>query len=140
MSRMRFSVEPTHVHVLTRDGFYITVEGAGIGFLRCQGIRRWVCGTFREKFLLSNPPKTHTQIVVEGRGFGGSCQVAVSVVARAILRAPAVFGNAKFLKPVALPVSRKPLVRTPSIHALGTRLTLRWNEFLGEQALRREDG
>lgn len=136
---MHFTVSPARVQVLTRYGFYITVEGSGVGWLRCQGVRRWVFGAFRETFLLRNPAATPTRIIVTGVGLGGACQAAVSVNARANLRAPAVFGSARFRKPWTLRVARRLAVQAPSIRGLGTRVEARWNEFLQAEARRPDE-
>jgi hypothetical protein len=136
---MRFTVSPSVVQVLTRDGFYVTVEGSGVGWLRCRGDRRWVFGTFREKFFLRNPPAIPIRILVAGTGLGGTCQAAVTVDARANLHAPAVFGSERFRKPLTLPVAPRLVVHAPSIRRLGARVKARWNEFLHTEARRRDE-
>lgn len=136
---MRFSVSPTQVQLLSRDGFYVTAEGTGVGWLRCQGSRRWVFGAFSETFLLRNPPQTPAHIVVTGMGIGGSYRAVVSVEARARLRTPPVFGNTQFSKPVALPVAPKLTLHVPAIRGLRGRLTARWNEFLERETPRLDE-
>lgn len=136
---MRFSVSPSRVHVLSRDGFYVTVEGSGFGSLSCQGSRRWVFGTFEEKFLLRNPPTTPASIVISGVGLSGSWRASVSVEARASLHAPVVFGNPRFRRPLTLPITRKPWVHPPLIRGLRARLAARWNEFRNSEAQRSDE-
>lgn len=133
---MRFSVSPTQVQVLTRDGFYVSVEGSGVGWVCCQGTRRWVFGTFREKFVLFNPPQTPAHIVVMGRGLGGSCQTVVSVEARTRMRTPQVFGNPRFRRPIPLPVAPRPTLHVPSVRGLRARIEARWNAFLERETQR----
>lgn len=125
--------------MLTRDGFYVTVEGRGVGWLSCEGIRRWVFGSFCETFLLNNPTSTPTSIVVNGVGVSGKHQAAVLVTGRVALRAPQTSAKTGFLKPFGLPKPRTLRVKAPTPGNFVPRLKERWRAFVGEQSLHRDE-
>jgi hypothetical protein len=131
--RMRFSVAPSEVHVLTSNGFYLTVEGTGFGLLRCssEGRRittRWVFGAFREMFLLPNPRTTPAAIVVDGLGLGGRQRVVVDVRVQARLR-----DKPLRRRPLVFPAVKRPRFRRASPGNLSAKLTERWHRFLVER-------
>lgn len=123
---MHFTVTPAEVRVLTRGEFYLTVSGAGVGFLRCGGQRRWVCGSFEEKFLLRATPHHPTEVTVEGVG------IAKRNVQRVVLNVAVNVDQARWtVNPLGFPRLRNRTLRLrmPELTELGQLVRARWNAF-----------